>query len=92
MIRILKSRHLHSQDEVLNDLACFRKTNVTYFGGKCNACHIFTAEPAKVCQGTGKDISDESLADAHDPLTIKSFGDSYIEVPVGRKQMEAVFT
>jgi hypothetical protein len=33
--------------------------------------------------GTGKDVSDESIADAKEPLTIKWFADSYIVVPVG---------
>ena len=33
--------------------------------------------------GTGKDVSDESIADAQEPLTIKWFADSYIVVPVG---------
>jgi uncharacterized protein len=34
--------------------------------------------------GTGNDVSDESIADAKEPLTISSFADSYILVPVGR--------
>ena len=34
--------------------------------------------------GTGKDVSDESIADAKDPLTINWFDHSYIEVPIGR--------
>lgn len=34
--------------------------------------------------GTGKDVSDEFIADAQDPLTINWFDDSYIEVPIGR--------
>jgi putative CocE/NonD family hydrolase len=34
--------------------------------------------------GTGKDVSDESIADAKEPLTIELFGDSYIAVPVGK--------
>lgn len=34
--------------------------------------------------GTGKDVSDESIADARGPLTIKAFADSYIAVPIGR--------
>jgi putative CocE/NonD family hydrolase len=34
--------------------------------------------------GTGKDVSDESIVDAKDPLTINWFDHSYIEVPVGR--------
>ena len=38
----------------------------------------------QINHGTGKDVSDESIADAKEPLTISSFADSYIEVPVGR--------
>jgi uncharacterized protein len=34
--------------------------------------------------GTGKDVSDESIADAKEPLTIDWFADSYIAVPIGR--------
>jgi putative CocE/NonD family hydrolase len=33
--------------------------------------------------GTGKDVSDESITDAKEALTIKLFADSYIAVPVG---------
>jgi len=32
--------------------------------------------------GTGKDVSDETIADANEPLTIRWFGDSYIEIPI----------
>ncbi|TDW97179.1 CocE/NonD family hydrolase [Dinghuibacter silviterrae] len=34
--------------------------------------------------GTGKDVSDETIADAKEPLEIKWFSDSYIKVPVWR--------
>jgi len=34
--------------------------------------------------GTGKDVSDETIADAKPPLKIRWFSDSYIEVPVRR--------
>jgi uncharacterized protein len=34
--------------------------------------------------GTGKDVSDETIADASTPLEIRWFADSYIDVPVGR--------
>jgi uncharacterized protein len=34
--------------------------------------------------GTGKDVSDETIADAKQPLQIKWFGDSYIDLPVGK--------
>ena len=34
--------------------------------------------------GTGKDVSDESIADAGEPLTIRWLGGSYIDLPVHR--------
>jgi hypothetical protein len=34
--------------------------------------------------GTGKDVSDESLEDAAEPLRIRWFGTSYVELPVRR--------
>jgi putative CocE/NonD family hydrolase len=34
--------------------------------------------------GTGKDVSDESIQDASEPLTIEWFSDSFIDMPVGR--------
>jgi putative CocE/NonD family hydrolase len=34
--------------------------------------------------GTGKDVSEESIADAKTPLKIRWYGDSYIELPVRR--------
>jgi putative CocE/NonD family hydrolase len=34
--------------------------------------------------GTGKDVSAETIADAHEPLTIRWLTGSYIEVPIGR--------
>lgn len=34
--------------------------------------------------GTGKDVSDETIADAKEPLQIKWFSDSYIDFPVGK--------
>jgi putative CocE/NonD family hydrolase len=42
-------------------------------------------EPGRqINYGTGKDVSDETIADAKEPLQIKWFGDSYIVLPVGR--------
>ena len=32
--------------------------------------------------GTGKDVSDETIADANEPLIIKWFGDSFVEIPI----------
>jgi uncharacterized protein len=34
--------------------------------------------------GTGKDVSDETIADAKEPLQLKWFGDSFIDVPIRR--------
>jgi uncharacterized protein len=33
--------------------------------------------------GSGKDVSDETIADAGKPLTIRCLGDSFIEIPTG---------
>jgi len=32
--------------------------------------------------GTGKDVSDETIADANEPLVVKWFGDSFVEIPI----------
>ena len=32
--------------------------------------------------GTGKDVSDETIDDANEPLIIKWFGDSFVDVPI----------
>jgi len=32
--------------------------------------------------GTGKDVSDETVQDAGEPLEIKWYNDSYVEIPV----------
>jgi len=34
--------------------------------------------------GTGKNVSEETIKDAEEPLVIKWFGDSYLEIPVKR--------
>ena len=34
--------------------------------------------------GSGKDVSDETLADAGDPLEIRWLGGSYLELPIRR--------
>jgi uncharacterized protein len=38
---------------------------------------------AQINYGTGKDVSDETIADAGPPLTIKWLGDSFIDIPTG---------
>jgi hypothetical protein len=37
---------------------------------------------AQINYGTGKDVSDESIADAKEPLKVKWFNSSYVEIPV----------
>ena len=39
---------------------------------------------AQVHYGTGKDVSDESIDDAEDPLRVRWATDSYIRVPIER--------
>ena len=38
---------------------------------------------AQINYGAGKDVSDETIADAGEPLTIRWLGDSFIEIPTG---------
>ena len=39
---------------------------------------------SQVNYGTGKDVSDESIADAKEPLIVQWFNDSYVEIPVSQ--------
>jgi putative CocE/NonD family hydrolase len=39
---------------------------------------------AQVNYGTGRDVSDESIVDAKEPLRVEWFNDSYIEVPISQ--------
>lgn len=39
---------------------------------------------AQINYGTGKDVSDESIADAKEPLRVEWFNDSYVEIPISR--------
>jgi len=39
---------------------------------------------AQVNYGTGKDVSDESIADAKEPLQVRWYNDSYVKVPIER--------
>ena len=44
-----------------------------------------TKEPGReINYGTGKDVVDESIADATAPLQISWFGASYLDLPVRR--------
>lgn len=40
---------------------------------------------AQINYGTGKDVSQESILDAKEPLEIKWYNDSYVEIPVMQK-------
>jgi len=40
---------------------------------------------AQINYGTGKDVSEETIADAKEPLEIKWYNDSYIEIPIFEK-------
>jgi hypothetical protein len=39
---------------------------------------------SEINYGTGKDVSEETIKDAKEPLIIKWYGDSYLEIPVKR--------
>ena len=38
--------------------------------------------PLEINYGTGKNVSEEAIADAAQPLMIKWYNDSYINIPV----------
>jgi len=40
---------------------------------------------AQINYGTGKDVSDETIADGKEPLSLRLMGESCIEVPVWRR-------
>jgi uncharacterized protein len=44
------------------------------------------APSLQINYGTGKDVSDETIADAREPIRIQWFGDSFIDVPVSRSR------
>jgi predicted acyl esterase len=43
---------------------------------------IIKRSDAQINYGTGKDVSDETIADAKEPLHIKWFDDSFVAIPV----------
>ena len=45
---------------------------------------IVKSPGAQINYGTGKDVSDETIADAREPLEIRWLGSSFLEVPVRR--------
>lgn len=50
---------------------------------------ILKSPGQQINYGTGKEVSDETIADAGPPLSVTWFGDSYIELPVSRPGSEA---
>jgi len=44
--------------------------------------HVIKESGRQINYGTGKDVSDETIADAGAPLEIKWYGDSYIDFPI----------
>jgi predicted acyl esterase len=45
---------------------------------------ILKQQDVQINYGTGKDVSDETIADAGEPLKIQWFDDSFIDIPVSR--------
>lgn len=45
---------------------------------------IIKGAARQINYGTGKDVSDETIADAKEPLLIRWFGDSFINFPIGK--------
>lgn len=45
---------------------------------------VIKEQGRQINYGTGKDVSEESIRDAEAPLDIKWYGDSYLNLPVGR--------
>jgi uncharacterized protein len=43
---------------------------------------------AQVNYGTGKDVSDESVTDAKEPLQVRWYNDSYVTVPIERDELK----
>jgi putative CocE/NonD family hydrolase len=44
--------------------------------------YVLKGQGTQINYGTGKDVNDESVADAGDPLQIKIYGSSYIDIPI----------
>lgn len=44
--------------------------------------NIIKQPDMQINYGTGKDVSDETIADANEPLIIKWFGDSFVDIPI----------
>jgi putative CocE/NonD family hydrolase len=48
------------------------------------ALRILKSPGAQINYGTGKDVSDETIADAGEPLRIRWLGSSFVDLPMGR--------
>lgn len=46
---------------------------------------IKNSPDGQINYGTGKDVSEETIADAKEPLEIKWYNDSYVEIPISEK-------
>jgi hypothetical protein len=46
--------------------------------------NIIKQPDMQINYGTGRDVSDETISDAGDPLKIQWFGDSFIDIPSWR--------
>ena len=54
-------------------------------GSRVVAVLSIVKEPGReINYGTGKEVTDESIADAQTPLQISWFGGSYLDLPVHR--------
>lgn len=56
---------------------------LTYYLGRASYADDMSAF-AQVNYGTGKDVSDESVADARQPLEVQWYSDSFVKVPIRR--------
>jgi hypothetical protein len=45
---------------------------------------IVKSPGAQINYGTGRDVSDETIADGKEPLSLQWFGGSFVDVPVWR--------
>jgi hypothetical protein len=46
------------------------------------ALNLIKRPDAQINYGTGKEVSDETVADAKEPLSIKWFNESFVTIPV----------
>jgi hypothetical protein len=46
--------------------------------------YVLKGQGTQINYGTGKDVNDESIADAAEPLQIKIYPDSYVDIPIAK--------